>query len=371
MNNNPDDIQIDDISLGTAICEDDQEKEYYRIAVVFFLSCEFFIPFCVLFLLVITISSQYSKLSSAIDKEQNDANIVALVLTGVLFSTLVVTLDIVALVRAFQRNLEFSSRSNVGLSFMRAVLDTAAVLITYIILPLYLLLPKHFQKKCLKCCKKLPEYCKPTCKSLKHKNTRTTLTVASMCFAPLFCLASHSGYIIVAWLSDSQHAGPATFFYIISFLYCFIILRQLYKFCNSKFQKVRHHKRACFCLFILKFLLFGVILVGAEIFVIYSLTVIPITVTTTPTVGSLASFPGRTRSGNEANVFHLAFLIITSFFTYKFIYAEDEPKQFMNTFVKYLRNKKIDLNLKDLQDAEAAGEIIGEVAYTIIQRKIR
>ena len=68
MNNNPDDIQIDDISLGTAVCEDDQEKEYYRIAVVFFLSCEFLIPFCVLFLLVNTISSQYSKLYSAIDK---------------------------------------------------------------------------------------------------------------------------------------------------------------------------------------------------------------------------------------------------------------------------------------------------------------
>ena len=42
----------------------------------------------------------------------------------------------------------------------------------------------------------------------------------------------------------------------------------------------------------------------------------------------------------------------------------------MNTFVTYLRNKKLeDLDLKDLQDAEAAGVIIGEVAYTIIQRK--
>ena len=192
----------------------------------------------------------------------------------------------------------------------------------------------------------------------------TPLTVASMCFAPLFCLASHSGYIIVAWLSDSQHAGPATFFYIISFLYCFIILRQLYKFCNSKLQKVGHHKKACFCLFILIFLFGGILLVGAEIFVICSLTVIPIIVTTTPTVGSLASFPGQTWSGNEANVFHLAFLIITGFFTYKLIYAEDEPKQFMNTFVKYLRKKGLDL--KDLQDAEAAGEIIGEVAYTML-----
>ena len=201
---------------------------------------------------MITISSKYSKLSSAIDKEQNNANIAALVLTGLLFSTLVVTLDILALVFVCQGNLEFSSFSNVSLIFIiiRTVLDTAAVLITCIIL-LYLLL----------CCKKLPECCKHTCKGL---DTGTPLTVASTCFAPLFCLASHSGYIIVAWLSDSQHAGPATFFYIISFLYCFIILRQLYKFCNSQLQKVRHLKKACFCLFILKFLLFGVILVGAK-----------------------------------------------------------------------------------------------------------
>ena len=302
MNNNPDDIQIDDISLGTAVCENDQEKEYHHKAHVFFVSCEFFIPLCVFVLLVITILSQYSKLSSAIDKEQNYANIVALVLTGVLFSILVVALDIVALVHVFPRNLEFSSHINFILSFtiIRTVLDTAVVLITYSILLLYLLLR----------CKKLPECCEHTCNCLE---AGTLLTVASTCFAPLFCLASHSGYIIVAWLSDSQHAGPATFFYIISFLYCFIIIRQLYKFCNSQLQEVRHLKKACFCLIIF---LFGVTLVGAEIYVICSLTILPITVTTTPTVGSLASFPGQTRSGNEANVFHLAFLNITSFFIY-------------------------------------------------------
>ena len=227
MNNNPDDIQIDDISLGTAVCEDEQEKEYHHEARVFFVSCEIFIPLCVFALLVITILSNCSKLSSVLNKEQNHANIAALVLTGLLFSTLVVTLDIVALVHACQRNLEFSSHINFSLSFIiiRTVLDTAAVLITYICL--YLLLPKYFQKKISKCCKKLPECCKHVCKRLKHINARTPLTVASTCFAPLFCLAFHSGCIIVAWLSDSQHAGPATFFYIISFLYCFIIIRQL------------------------------------------------------------------------------------------------------------------------------------------------
>ena len=87
MNNNPDDIQIDDISLGTAVCENDQEKEYHHEAEIFFVSCEFLIPLCVFFLLVILILSQYSELSSAIDKEQNNANIAAFKLTGLLFST--------------------------------------------------------------------------------------------------------------------------------------------------------------------------------------------------------------------------------------------------------------------------------------------
>ena len=63
---------------------------------------------------------------------------------------------------------------------------------------------------------------------------RIVWLVTLMCCAPLFCIASHSGYIIVTWLSDNQHGGPAIFFYIISFSYYFIIFRQLYKYCNRK-----------------------------------------------------------------------------------------------------------------------------------------
>ena len=353
MFNNPDDINIDDISLGTAVCEDEQEKEYYHTAVVFFLSCGLFIPFCVIALLVMIISSSYSKLSSTITKKQNNANLAGLVLTELLFATFVFAVDIMAL--SFV-NPEFSSYNNFSRAFViiTTVLDGAAMQIAYLIL-----LSLGLTKIALLCCRK---------KCLEHKKAWTILLLVSMCSAPLFSLASHSGYIIVAWLSDTQHAGPVTFFYLISFLYCFIIFRQLYKVCNSRIQKVRHCKKACFSLCVCLKILFSVLsvfLIGVE----YSLIVLPLTVTTAPTVGSLASFPGRTRSGNGANVFQLAFLIITGFFTYKFIYTEDEPKQFMNAFITYLRNK----NLKDLDlnppDAEAAGRPVGEVASTIIQRK--
>ena len=47
--------------------------------------------------------------------------------------------------------------------------------------------------------------------------------------APLVCLATHAGYIIIAWISDPQHASSATFIALLSFFYYFISFRQLYK----------------------------------------------------------------------------------------------------------------------------------------------
>ena len=298
--------------------------------------------------------SSRAKISAVINKEQNHANLAALALTGLVFSTFVVVLDFVAVGLVVQEKHDFPTiHSNLYSLIIVTILDAIGVLVAYTavacIALAYINTLLHF--RCPKCSK-----------------PQIVWLVIFMCFAPPFCLASHSGYIIVAWLSDTQHGGPAIFFYVISFLYYFIIFRQLYKFCNRKLPETRRHPKASFNPFVFFIeILLGVILVGAEAFVIYSLIVLPITVTTAPTVGSLASFPGRTRS---ANVFQLAFLIITGFFTYKFIYTEDEPKQFMNAFVTCLRNKNLkDVDLKNLQDAEAAGKVAGEVAYTIIQRQ--
>ena len=349
--NNADDIDIDDSSLAAAVCEDEQNKEYAATAIAFFIICGLLFPIFSIILLAVIILSSRSRIGPVISEEQNHANLAALALTGLVFSTFVVVLDIMVLV--VQEKHEFPTiHSNLIFITITTVLDAIAVLVAYSALA-YIALAcinalLHF--RCHKC--------------LKLQNV---WLVILMCFAPLFCIVSHSGYIIVAWLSDTQHGGPAIFFYIISFLYYFIIFRQLYKFCNRKLPETRRCPKASFnpFIFFIEFLL-GVILVGAEALVIYSLTALPVTVTTAPTVGSLASFPGRTRS---ANVFQLAFLIITGFFTYKFIYTEDEPKQFMNAFITYLRNKKIeDLDLNP-PDAEAAGRVVGEVASTIIKRK--
>ena len=190
--------------------------KYDGTAVDLFLSCGIVIPFCVIFLLVMIIWSSHEKLSSAINKEQNHANLAALALTGLVFSTFTVVLDIVALVLVVQGKHEFSPNySNLNsLCFVigTTVCDAIAVLVAYITLACITRL--YFT-------------------SLKPQ---IVWLVILICFAPLFCLTSHSGYIIVAWVSDTQHAGPATSFYIISFLYYFIPFRQLYQFLNRKFR---------------------------------------------------------------------------------------------------------------------------------------
>ena len=365
--NNPEDINIDDNSLAAAVCEDEHKKEYDGACVVVFFICGLLIPISVIILVVAIIWSSHEKISDVINEEQNHANFAAIALTGLLFSTFVVSLDIVALVLFFQGKHEFPTLNNLySLTLIfTTVWDTVAVLVAYI--PLIAL--------CLK--------------------PQIVWLVILMCFAPLLCIASHSGYIIVAWLSDTQHGGPATFFYIISFSYYFIAFRQFYKCCNRKrHQEGEEHppqsrvngqtaertnttnteerqpetqplgfNLSSFS----KDILLSPFLVAIEVIVICSLILLPATITAAPTVGSLAALPGRTRSGNESNVFHLAFIIITGFFTYKFLYTENEPKQFMKAFVNYLNKKDLeDIDVTG-KDVEVAGNAVGKVAYTIIE----
>ena len=447
--NTPDDIEIRYNSLGTVICEDEQDQEYDTRTETGFLTCGVVIPFIVILLMVMMAWSSRSRIGPAMNKEQNYANLAALVLTGLLFSTFVVFLDSVALVlvvqgkHEFAKHSDFTKVSSLFFVIITTVFDAAIVLAAYIML---------FYLRCLVCCRK------------EHKPTWTRWMLASTCFAPLFCIASHSGYIIVAWVSDTKHAGPVTFAYVISFFYYFIIFRQLYiilsktykptacfelyyfrkvsEACRSVIQgKGRRENKAPqsirgsirlkdlagegdksaqpaqpaseempsgqeeegvsdreggtvplitdvskitdesnidnqpsavrygggekpddsqstptfnFTAFFMEIYL-GVIPFGAHFFVVYSLVSIPVSLTDAPT--------------DIYHIIQLAFIIITGLFTYKFIYTEDEPKQFTKSFVKYLQEKNLkDVDLKNLQDAEAAGKVVGKVAYTIMEQ---
>ena len=124
--------------------------EYDGSTVQLFMSCNVvFSFFGVIFLLPVIVRSVCSKVDAAINKEQNHANLAAFVVTGLVFSTFVLVLDIIALVLVAEGKHEFSHHSNVSsLTFViiTAVFDAIAVLITYIIL-IYLGLSKSIQNE--------------------------------------------------------------------------------------------------------------------------------------------------------------------------------------------------------------------------------
>ena len=358
--NNPDNINIDDDSLGAAVCEDLQEEEYNSETVLAPFICGIIASILVTIVLVVMVWSVHEKISKAMKKEQNHANLAAFALTGLVFSTFVVVLDIWALILVDQEKHEFTNHSNfVSLTFVKvtAALDTVIVLIVYI-LALYL--------SCLVCCKE--KYC--------WKPISTLCIVGTICIAPLFCIFSHSQYIIMAWVSDPQHPGPVTYLYIISFFYYFISFRQLYKSCSECCHPKYNNKHAIYgattdgssisllnpvdqdadnqkvfnhSAFFIE-IGCGVILVGVQVSVLYSLIALPVTVAA-PTGVYFAQ---------------LAIIIITGLFTYNFIYTEERPKRLIKAFVNNFKNTNF--KKSDEDDAEAAGKVLGEMASTYMQQ---
>ena len=83
MFNIPIDNNMDDNSFGTAVCKDEQEMEYDGRAVEFEFSSNFVSPSCWWY----NLKHQF-KIAAAINyKEQNYANLAALVLTELVVST--------------------------------------------------------------------------------------------------------------------------------------------------------------------------------------------------------------------------------------------------------------------------------------------
>ena len=98
--------------------------------------------------------------------------------------------------------------------------------------------------------------------------------------------------------------------------------------------------------------LFAVPLVGAGLAVITILVFLPATLTAVST--------------NIYHIAQLAFVIITGLIAYKFIYTEDEPKQLVKAFVEtYQKNI---LCLDNLPNAEAAGRVLGGLAFVITKQ---
>jgi hypothetical protein len=76
-------------------------------------------------------------------------------------------------------------------------------------------------------------------KTLKEDLQSETITWLLMTsfVAPITCLGTHSGFIVMAWASDPVAAGSMTIFFVLSFVYYYFGIRQLYIVLASRCRK--------------------------------------------------------------------------------------------------------------------------------------
>ena len=178
----------------------------------------------------------------AITKPKNHDYLAALALTGMVFTAFVLAMDICALVFVVEGRHEFIMHANISKEYsllfvvITMVLDALPILHSFIVVVYLRILAGR-------CCgtngnflrNSFEAYLYPIFGKIKategyNNNTEEfkVWIVLTLCFAPLFCIASHSVYIVVSWVSDVEHATSIMLLYMVSFLYYFIILRHLY-----------------------------------------------------------------------------------------------------------------------------------------------
>ena len=414
-----------------------------------------------------------------ITKPKNHAYLAALALTGMVFTAFVLAMDICALDFVVEGKHEFTMHKSISKEYsllfvvITMALDAPPILHSFIVVVYLRILACTCcgtNHSVLRNCFEVYLYpifgkIKATEGDTNHTEEFKIWIVLTLCFAPLFCIASHSGYIVVSWVSDVEHATSITLLYMLSFLYYFIILRQLYiafvgiepicpemylivtlpmKICNwlclacncfwcfccrctgkdpatSADELNTFCNLCCFlcctcckcgtsCLsgykdeddkcwgkcykccknhenkvqattednelhspiralidrntvnseasfdiaaFFIGFWI-GLVLVLAEAVVIAGFWLIPINLDTAPT-----------------NIYHfvqLAFVFTTGLIAYKFFHVGEGPKKILQAFLKKIRDLQANSSddVSKLEENEAAGIVIGEVAHTVI-----
>jgi hypothetical protein len=94
---------------------------------------------------------------------------------------------------------------------------------------------------------------------------------------PIWCLASHFGFIIIAWTSFVRHSTSFTLFYIIAFAFMFLIMRQTYKIAVDFVVRRKETDKGMSLGAILLVRLVGAAVVLACAYLIFGLWLLPVT----------------------------------------------------------------------------------------------
>ncbi len=169
------------------------------------------------------------------------ASLAAVVVTGLLFAIFVVFVDAAALYYAINDNEFENTKSekhsfrNVPLLWFTAVtfsLDSIFTLGAFYMLIVASCHYRHLSeshhnktnsKRFKYCCSFI--FC---CWNVDNVEEQSIWLLLGTLVAPIVCIGTHFGYILIAWLSLPLHAGAIFLAYILFFVYYFFTFRQLY-----------------------------------------------------------------------------------------------------------------------------------------------
>ena len=362
---------------------------------------------------------------NAIKKQENHANLAAVALTGIVFTGVVLLMDIYAMILVLEQKHEFAQHSSINTEHS---LLFVVVTVAFDALPIFYSGITLIYLRSLLCTRNSRvlrawfQACfYPILESDEVIDEREGQLgiVLTLCFAPLSCIATHSGYIVVGWVSShSEHSASFAFLYIFSFVYYFIIFRHLYtafpeeryyQCCHEGYLIIRLLKElciwlrlACSCFWCCPCRCwkterfthhqgnnhvemretndtpqenartqdeniqpsFNLHAFFTAFWIGYFLVIVEVAVV----VGYwLLPLTLHRASVNLYHYAQLAFVIITGLITYKFFQAGIGPKKILQAFLNKFRELKGGNQAPDnLEDTVAVGRVIGEVAHTVI-----
>ena len=178
---------------------------------------------------------------------RNFPSFAALATMGMLFSFFVVSLDICALVWAFDSHIDqqdnelYQSEFNSTIENHQVAIGTLVVDVIATGLSCIIFLGGLFvecglfcyRKKCcvscLNCwfwCWLWPVFC---CSKPKQSKEKMNWILASTSIALVVCFGSHIGFVVLAWLADPKHAGAVSVIYLFMFFYYYVKLKAVYQ----------------------------------------------------------------------------------------------------------------------------------------------
>ena len=172
----------------------------------------------------------------------------ALAVMGMLFSFFVISMDICALIWAFdshndkqtnelkQSGLNTTIESH-NIAIGTLIVDVVATLFScgIFIVGLSLECALFCRNKnidewvnmffCILLC---PVFCGSNLQQSRSKEKMNWI-LAATCIAPIVCFGSHIGFVVLAWLADPKHAGAVSVIYIFMFFYYYVTLKAFYQ----------------------------------------------------------------------------------------------------------------------------------------------